>query len=147
MKLSDIVEQDERLRKWETFIPGFDVEIEYLPRDDLRKMRRKCTKGKWRGGQRIEEVDEELFVRELAARIISWRGLTTEILGTLFPLKATAITNGVEVECSDENKIFMLQKAYGFDEFVLDALTTLQDAKEEQLDEEVKNSDALSPEN
>lgn len=146
MDLNQIVETEpEKLRKWATFKEGFDVEIEYVSRESLEALRRKCMKVKYRNHQRIEELDEQLFYAELAKKITAWRGLTVEVLRTMLPVKQDAALNGQQIECTESNKLVLLRKAYGFDDFIFNALTDLQGVSREQTEAELKNSNALSP--
>jgi hypothetical protein len=144
--LSDIVEESGNIKRWVTFIPGFDVEIGYLNRTDVRAMYQRSLRKLQRARQETEKLDEPRFHRELAKHILSWRGLNEEILRQFFPIKASADLNGKEIECTEEHKIFMLREAPDFDNFIYDALTSLEAIKQEEFNDELKNSDALSPE-
>ena len=149
MDLEQIVETEAgRLKRWARFdagSEGFDVEIEYVSRQNLEAMRKKCMKTKWRGHQRVDELDDERFFGELSKRILNWKGLNGKVLRQMFPLKNNVQLNGAEVECTDSNKRFMLKQAYGFYDFIFRELTELHEIESEQIDGELKNSDALSP--
>ncbi len=147
MQLKDLVEKEKgSVSGWATFMEGFDVELQFVERKTLQEMRRKCTRTIWRSHQPVEELDEERFYKMLAGHILGWRGLNEDVLRKLFPLPDGFSLDGLEVPCDDANKSYMLQDAYGFDDFVFKHLTDLETLKQEQFDSEAKNSEALSQE-
>ena len=146
MDLKDIVQEDEKITGWATFKPGFDVELEYVSRMAMEAIRKRCRRTVWKGHQPVEETNEKRLATEIARFVNNWRGLTREVLESLFPIKEGVELNGLSIPCTEQNKLYVLEKAYGFDEFVIANITELQNLKRNQLESELKNSDALSQE-
>lgn len=144
MDLQSIVEERERFSGWAEFKPGFWVRIFYNPKSSLQDIRRRCERTVYVKHQPTVEVDEDKLRRLIAEQIDDWKGLGSEVVKALFPLKAGVELNGQEIKCDDSNKVYMLKNAYGFDEFVMDKMTDLESLANELIDEELKNSDALS---
>lgn len=147
MDLNELVEQDSgAVRGWVTFVEGFDVDLEYIGKQRLQEITRKCTKTFYRNHQPVEEVDSKKLTREVARFIKGWRGMDGEMVARFFPVKDGVDLDGLEVPCTEENRIYMLNYAYGFDDFIMKAITQIQVIRAERLEGEIKNSEALSQE-
>ena len=142
MKLNEIVENEGNITGWVTFAPGFDLLVEHVPKRTLQAMTRKATRTVYRKHQPVEEVDEDLMTKNLAKCILDWR-ITEEALRRIFALKTGVeldlVSNG-GLPCDEDNKVFMLQRAYGFDNFIVRIITDLEELQEN----ETKNSETLS---
>lgn len=102
---------------WFTFIEGFEVELEYLPQAVLEGIYEVSSKIKCKKGQ-VDKTN-----RAVAGHILNWK-LTKEALGKIFSIKEGAKIDG-EVECSEANKIYVIENAYGFDDFILDRMVNI----------------------
>lgn len=143
MDLKTVVDEKAKVTGWFEFIEGFEVELSYMSRPALQEINRKCTRTTYKKHQPMEEADSNLLNKEIAKYILNWRGLDKAVLERMFTLKEGAVMNG-DVPCTSESKTFLLEKAYGFDDFIIRSLTELEGYRREKLDEEIKNSSALS---
>lgn len=147
MQLKDVVEQsDGTMSGWVTYKPGFDIEVEHVPRKSAEEIRRRCMRRVYgRDHQPVDELDEVKFRAELCKKIKGWRGLDGGMLRKIFPIKAGVELNGEAVPCDDDNKAFMLENAYNFDNFIFNAITDIELLRAEQAGKEKKTSATSSP--
>lgn len=147
MDLKDLVnDETELVSGWVTFCDGFDLELEYIGKRQLREIIQGCTKTVYRAHQPIQETDEAKLRNKLAGFIKDWRGLDEKTLRRLFPLKDGISLNGDQVPCTEPNKLFMLENCYNFEDFLVKNLTEIEALQRQKLEAELKNSGALSPE-
>jgi len=104
-------------------VPGFEIEVAWVGRDEMQKIYAKCTRRRWnRQARRMEDVpDREKLVALWAERAIKdWRGLTLGGLVKLVPIELKAEDDSKAViECTPENKAALLKHNADFDDFVL----------------------------
>lgn len=147
MDISELVKQgDGQITGWVTFVEGFDVELEYVDKKKLFDIKTRCTKTVYRNHQPIEDLDEKRMMREIAGFIRDWKGMDGKMVRRFFPVKEGVDLTGVEVPCTLENKLYMLENAYGFDDFIMKNITRIEAIQAERFEEELKNSGALSRE-
>jgi hypothetical protein len=128
------------LSAWFDFGNGFEIELAYLDKDELQKMLRESTRIEWENHQRTEKVKDEIFVKKLLPYIKAWRGLTPDVLATLLPIDPAKIPVD-EMPCTDENKRVLIERAYGFMDFIQEKITSLTRIREAQREAERKNSE------
>ena len=98
--------------------------------EQRNKTRKKAVKDRveYKQGQRFEvqDVDDELF-SELVwdYSIVDWSGLVDD--------------KGKQIECTTENKVFLMRNHIGFARFVAEKLGELSDGYAERLELENKN--------
>lgn len=143
MDIKDLVQENDAIRGWVTYMDGFDIEIEHVGKQRLQEITRRCTKTYWRNHNQVEELDAKRLTREVARFICDWR-LPGEIFAKIFPVKSGLDLAGVRIDCTEENKIYMLERAYGFDDFIMRTITDIEALRAEQIEKELKNSEALS---
>jgi len=107
-------------------LPGFEVQLAYLTRDELQEMREKCTQVKYnKGREPKEEVDSELFQKLYIKGVIKdWKGLKYTYLSKLAPVDLSSVEdleNG-ELDFSESNAELLMKNARGFDDWVTDML-------------------------
>ena len=85
-------------------IDGFEIELVYLNREDLMKIRNRSLTFKFnkRTRQREEEVDNDKFLEAYAEKSIkNWRGLKAKHLPLLFPADISAMDPEENIEYDD----------------------------------------------
>ena len=76
--------------------PGFEVQLTYLARDEMLKLRKKAvtTKLNRRTRQPEEELNEEIFLKEYIKAVIKgWKGLKMTYLVQLIPVDEDKIAD------------------------------------------------------
>ena len=101
-------------------LPGFEVQLAHLTRDELMKIRKKAVTlkpNRQRGME--EEVDSDLFQSlYIAAVIKDWRGLKHKYLPKLVPSDISAVDPESEVEYTPEDAEVLMKNASDFDTWV-----------------------------
>lgn len=102
-------------------LEGFEVQLAYLTRDELVKIRNKSKTNKISRKTRAveEEVDSDLFQNlYMKAVIKDWKGLKFKYLNKLVPADLTGIDPEEELEFSQDNAEVLMKNASGFDDWV-----------------------------
>ena len=108
---------------------GFEVQLAYLTRDELMKLRTKALNNKINKKTRAveEEVDSDLFqTLYIEAVIKDWRGLKYKYLNKLAPFDLTGVLEEDEEPYSAESAEVLMKNSTDFDSFVS---TTLDDVE------------------
>jgi hypothetical protein len=107
-------------------MPGFEVELTYLTRDELMKIRSKCvtTKIDRKTRQPTDDVDNELFEDIYYKAIVTgWKGLKYKYLPKLGPF---VIEETLDPEAEDmyepEGAVVLMQNSPDFNSWVSDKL-------------------------
>jgi hypothetical protein len=118
---------------------GFELKLKYVSRRDLNKMVADATESGWdsRRNQPTEKINPARLLREYAAAIVDWRGLTREIYGRMIPIIPEEYPE--EIPCTEEFKLELLEEAYGFDAVVRQLTQDLRVFEEERQAAETKN--------
>jgi preprotein translocase subunit SecA len=128
-------------------IEGFVVNLVYLGRDDLMKIRNASLTYKFnkRTRQREEEIDNDKFIEEYARRAIKgWSGLKVGSLPKLLPVDISAMDKDEAVDYSEEDALDLLQNSTIFDQFVTDAMNDYEQFSISKKAEDAKNSKSTS---
>lgn len=134
MNISELV-SDEKLLIWGEF-SGVQVQVEYVPRERLQAMLRACEVVRWQRHQPVTEMDEERTAAAYAGLVHDWK-ITVGDLKRFFNVASG--DDEKTVDCTRENKVFMLKKAYGFDMWLHSFVTEIQNFREQQAEEDLKN--------
>lgn len=111
--------------------PGFDgfvVDLTYLSREELLKLRSRCLKNKFNKKTRAfeEQLDEETFLTEYCKSIIKgWKGLKYSYLEELLLVDTSGVAKDEELEYSQENAETLMRNAADFDQWVTDTVGDL----------------------
>lgn len=109
--------------------PGFDgfkVNISYMSREDLIKIRKKSTSSTFKKGAMVEVFNDELFLQLYTqGSIKGWQGLKLEYLEKLAPVDLEGHDMQATLAYSDENALFLMRQSNDFDAFISDAVTDL----------------------
>ena len=90
---------------------GFSVDLCYLAREELLKLRKKCVKTKWdkKTHQPIEELDEEKFLVEYTKGVIKgWTGLKYRYLEELLLVDIGDLDPEDELPFTQENSELLM---------------------------------------
>lgn len=102
--------------------PGFQVEISHLSRQELTKIRDRCTINKIDRSTRMPkaELDSDRFVDILTKSTIkNWKGLKLKYIETLLPIGDIEETEkDTELEFSNENALDLVKGSSEFDTWV-----------------------------
>lgn len=123
-------------------IEGFEVNLRFLTREDLMKIRSASLTFKFnkRTRQREEEIDNDKFLEKYAARAIAgWKGLKVKHLPELLPVDITGADINENIEYSEEEALELLKNSSVFDQFITDALNDFEQFSRKQAEDNVKN--------
>ncbi len=123
-------------------IPGFKINLRFVSREDLLKIRSASLTYKFnkRTRQREEEVDSAKFLENYAERAIAgWTGLKIKHLPSLLPVDISGMNPEEAVEFSEEDAIELLKNSPVFDQFVTDTLNDFEQFSLKKKEDTVKN--------
>jgi hypothetical protein len=107
------------------------ISLKTLSLEELSDIRKKAVKNKveYKQGQRFEfdDIDEDkIFNLSAQSFIVEWEGIKTK--------------DGIEMPCTNDNKVLLMRKAPSFSKFVKKCLEELNRLQEEETEIERKNS-------
>ena len=123
-------------------IDGFEVNLQYLTREDLMKIRNASLTYKFnkRTRQREEEIDNDRFLENYAERaIVSWRGLKVKHMPALMPVDISGIDGEDDIEYSNEDAIELLKNSTVFDQFITDTMNDFEQFSKKKAETDAKN--------
>ena len=123
-------------------IDGFEVNLRYLTREDLMKIRNASLSYKFnkRTRQREEEVDNDKFLEHYAAKaIVGWKGLKAKHLPVLLPVDISSMDANDNIEYSEEEAVELLKSSTIFDQFVTDAMNDFEQFSKQKAETDAKN--------
>jgi hypothetical protein len=110
--------------------PGFEVELAYLTKDELMKLRDKCTTQKLdkKTRQMKEEIDSELFQEVYIGAILKgWKGLKYKYLKSMLPVDLSSVESlEDELEFSESNAQLLMKNGVDFDNWVTSVLDDVE---------------------
>ena len=109
-------------------LTDFKVQVSFLSREELVKIRKKATKTSYKNRQPVEELNEDLFLQLYVENTIKgWTGLKLKYLSQLAPVDLSS-TKDVEQELafSAENALSLMKSSANFDAFISETVTDLQ---------------------
>ena len=109
--------------------PDFEVQLTYLARDEMLKLRKKAvtTKINRRTRQPEEELNEEVFLKEYIKAVIKgWKGLKMTYLVQLIPVDEDKIADmNAELPFSHDNAEILMQNSGDFDSWLTEVVGDL----------------------
>jgi len=123
-------------------IDGFEVNLRYLTREDLMKIRNASLSYKFnkRTRQREEEVDNDKFLEHYAEKaIVGWKGLKAKHLPILLPVDISSMDANENIDYSEEEAVELLKSSTVFDQFVTDAMNDFEQFSKQKAETDAKN--------
>ena len=123
-------------------IDGFEVNIRYLTREDLMKVRNASLTFKFnkRTRQREEEIDNDKFLEHYAEKaIVGWRGLKAKHLPVLVPVDISDMDPNEDVDYTEDDAIELLKNSSIFDQFITDCMNDFEQFSKKKAEEAAKN--------
>ena len=107
-------------------LEGFKLNLCFLSREELMKIRKKATKTEYKNRQTVETLNDELFLQlYVDASIKGWEGLKFSYLEQLAPVDVSGQKADDTLEYSRENALYMMKSSANFDSFVSETVTDL----------------------
>lgn len=123
-------------------VDGFEVNLRYLTREDLMKIRNASLTYKFnkRTRQREEEIDNEKFLEHYAEKaIVGWKGLKVKHLPVLLPVDISSMDANENVDYTEEEAVELLKSSTVFDQFVTDAMNDFEQFSKQKAETDAKN--------
>ena len=114
-------------------IDGFEVDLCYLAREELLKLRNKCLSQKFNKKTRAfeEQLDEDKFLTQYVQGVIKgWKGLTYEDLQELVLVDVSSLSPEDELEFTLENAEILMRNSSDFDSWVTETVGDLENFTE-----------------
>ena len=108
---------------------GFPVDLCYLAREELVKLRKRCISTKWnkKTHQPEEDLDEEKFIVEYTKAVIKgWKGLKYRYLEELLLVDVGELDPDDELPWTSDNAELLMKNATSFDTWVTEAVGDLE---------------------
>lgn len=112
--------------------PGFDgfkLDIAFLSREEIVKIRKKCTVTKFdkRTRQPMDELDEELFLKTYVSAVLKgWKGLKFSYLQELMLVDLSSVENvEAELEYNPDNALVLMKNSQELDSFITEITSNL----------------------
>ena len=112
--------------------PGYSdmsVDLCYLAREELIKLRKKCvtTKFNKKTRQPEEELDEDRFLIEYCKAVIKgWKGLKYRYLEELLLVDISSLDSNDELPYTQENAELLMKNSSDFDTWVTETVSDLE---------------------
>jgi len=107
----------------------FKVELTYLAREELMKLRNRTLKQKFNKKTRAfeETMDEDLFLTEYVKAVIKgWTGLKYEYVAQLLLIDTSTVDLQDELVYSQENAEILMKNSNDFDTWVTEVVGDLE---------------------
>jgi len=108
---------------------GMSIDLCYLAREELIKLRKKCltTKFNRKTRQPEEELDEEKFLTEYCKAVIKgWKGLKFQYLEELLLVDVSDLDPNDTLPYTQENAELLMKNANDFDTWVTETVGDLE---------------------
>lgn len=108
---------------------GFKVDLTYLAREELVKLRKKCLSTKFNKKTHTPEevLDEEKFIVHYTESVIKgWTGLKYRYLEEFLLVDISSLDPDEELPYTEENAKTMMKNSSGFDTWVTETVGDLE---------------------
>ena len=108
---------------------GFSIELTYLAREELMKLRNRCLKQKFNKKTRAfeEQLDEDTFLIEYVKAVLKgWKGLKYEYVSQLLLIDTSNINLEDELIFTQENAQILMKNSSDFDTWVTETVGDLE---------------------
>lgn len=109
--------------------PGMSVDLCYLGRDELLKLRKRCisTKFNRKTRQPEEDLDEDKFIVEYCKAVVKgWSGIKFRYLEELLLVDVSNLEPDDELPYTQENSEILMRNSNVFDSWVTEAVGDLE---------------------
>jgi hypothetical protein len=123
-------------------IDGFEVNICFIPREELLKIRSSSLTYRFnkRTRQREEELDSEKFLENYAKKAIGgWKGLKIKHLPYLLPVDISSMNPEESIPYSEEEALQLLKNSPVFDQFITDTMNDFEQFSKKKVETDIKN--------
>ena len=108
---------------------GLSLQLTYLAREELMKLRNKTLKQKFNKKTRAfeESMDEELFLTEYVKPVIKgWKGLKYDYVSQLLLIDTSSIDLQDELRFTQENAELLMKNSADFDTWITETVGDLE---------------------
>ena len=108
---------------------GMTVDLCYLAREELVKLRKRCLSTKWdkKSHQPLEELDDDKFIVEYCKAVIKgWKGLKYSYLEELLLVDVSALDPEDTLPFTPDNSELLMKNATDFDTWVTEMVGDLE---------------------
>ena len=108
---------------------GFSVELTYLAREELMKLRNRTLKQKFNKKTRAfeETMDDDLFLTEYVKAVIKgWKGLKYEFVSQLLLIDTDSVNLQDELRFTLENAELLMKNSADFDTWITEVVGDLE---------------------
>ena len=108
---------------------GFAVDVTYLAREELLKLRKKCltTKFNRKTRQPEEELNEDMFLVEYVKAVIKgWKGLKFRYLEELLLVDVSELDPDDELPFTQDNAELLMKNSGDFDTWITEVVGDLE---------------------
>ena len=108
---------------------GMTVDLCYLAREELVKLRKRCLSTKWdkKSHQPLEEMDDDKFIVEYCKAVIKgWKGLKYSYLEELLLVDVSALDPEDTLPFTPDNSELLMKNATDFDTWVTEMVGDLE---------------------
>lgn len=109
--------------------PGCSVDLCYLGKSELLKLRKRSLKTNWdkKTRQPLEELDEDKFIQEYSKAVIKgWKGLKYRYLEELLLVDIADLDPEGELPFTLENAELLMTNSNAFDTWVTETVSELE---------------------
>jgi len=105
---------------------GFKLQLSFLSREELTKIRKKATKIEYKNRQPVETLNDELFLQlYVDATVKGWDGLKFSYLEKLAPVDISGQKPDDYLGYSRENALYLMKASADFDSYVSETVNEL----------------------
>jgi hypothetical protein len=105
---------------------GFILNLSFLSREELMKIRKKATKITYKNRQPVEELNDELFLSLYVDGCIKgWSGLKFSYVESFAPVDVSGQNPEDTLGYSRENALALMKSSANFDSFISEQVTEL----------------------
>lgn len=108
--------------------PGFEVQLAYLSRPELERIRKSVTKLELNKRSRAmeETIDTDAYTKVLVkASVIGWKGFTFEHALKLLPIELDGVDPATEIDFSPEEAFLLVKNSPQFDSWLNEVIYDL----------------------
>ena len=109
-------------------LPDFKVNLSFMSREEMVKIRKKATKTTFKNRQPVDELNDDLFLQLYVQNTVKgWSGLKMSYVAQLCPVDLSTIKDKEEcLDYSEANALSLVKSSTDFDSWVSEAVTDLQ---------------------